>query len=362
MKNKIGKIIIWIIVGLVLASGVALLVVGNILPNGNVLGDAIKKEVWDASKALDKFIGTKAQGNPGDENYVAAKAGTWISLVGSLFAIAIIISLCKLVRISLKKIMEKSNRAKTVVTLIDGLVKYSCALAIVFIVLSAVGVDTSAIWASVGILTLIIGLGCQSLITDIVAGLFLVAENEYNVGEIIVVDGFRGTVKEIGIRSTKILDAAGNIKIINNSDIKNIVNLSRELSLAVCDCGIDYSDSIERVELVIAHNLEKIKERIPAIVDGPYYKGVSELADSAVVIKVVAQCKEEDRYQVQRDLNREIKILFDNNNVSIPFPQVTISQYKEAEVDVSENQEKQAKSFVDEQKEISASLEQQQDY
>ena len=247
MKNKIGKIIIWIIVGLVLASGVALLVVGNILPNGNVLGDAIKKEVWDASKALDKFIGTKAQGNPGDENYVAAKAGTWISLVGSLFAIAIIISLCKLVRISLKKIMEKSNRAKTVVTLIDGLVKYSCALAIVFIVLSAVGVDTSAIWASVGILTLIIGLGCQSLITDIVAGLFLVAENEYNVGEIIVVDGFRGTVKEIGIRSTKILDAAGNIKIINNSDIKNIVNLSRELSLAVCDCGIDYSDSIERV-------------------------------------------------------------------------------------------------------------------
>lgn len=87
---------------------------------------------------------------------------------------------------------------------------------------------------------MIIGLGAQSLIADIIAGVFIIFENEYDVGEIVSMDDFRGTVSEIGIRSTKITDAAGSIKIINSSDIKNVVSLSRGLSLAAIDCEFSY--------------------------------------------------------------------------------------------------------------------------
>ena len=160
----------------------------------------------------------------------------------------VVLTISKLIRTIFKRIMEKSNRAKTVITLLDGLIKYGSAIILFFLVLSAFGVNTKAIWESVGIITLIIGLGAQSLIADIIAGIFIIFENEYNVGEIVSIDDFRGTVSEIGIRATKILDAAGNIKIINNSDIKNVVNLSRELSLAVVDCEFTYDAPLEVVE------------------------------------------------------------------------------------------------------------------
>ena len=161
-------------------------------------------------------------------------------LIDCLIYIVIIYTLCKILRMIFKIKMNESDRTKTVFTLLDGFIKYGCAIAIILMILKACGVDTAALVASVGVLTLIVGLGAQSLIADIIAGIFIIFENEYNVGEIISVDGFRGTVIEIGIRSTKVLDAAGNIKIINNSNIGDIVNLSRELSLAIVDLDFPY--------------------------------------------------------------------------------------------------------------------------
>ena len=154
------------------------------------------------------------------------------------------------------------------------------------------------------------------------------------------------------------MDAGGNIKIVNNSDIRSIINQTQELSVAKCYVGVSYGDRIEAIEAVIADNLEKIKEKIPAIVEGPFYKGVSELADSAVVLLFVAKCKEADIYQVQRDLNREIKIVFDDNNVNIPFPQVTVS-YDQGNEDtkLSNKDRKVAEAFVEEQKDLSKDIE-----
>ena len=83
-----------------------------------------------------------------------------------------------------------------------------------------------------GVLALIIGLGSQSLVADILAGIFIVFEGEFQVGDIVIIDGWRGEVKEIGIRTTKLVDVGGNIKIVNNSEIKTIINQTQELSLA----------------------------------------------------------------------------------------------------------------------------------
>ena len=274
-------------------------------------------------------------------------------LIKYLIYVVIIYAVCKLIRIIFQKKMAKSPRAKTVLTLMDGLVKYACAIAIIIFLLKALGVDSTAIFASVGILTLVIGLGCQSLIADIVAGMFIVFEDEYEVGEIITVGDFRGTVIEIGIRATKILDVSGNIKIINNSDISNVINMSRELSVAVVDCEFPYDVPIEVIEGLLKDNFDKFKEKIPAIIEGPFYKGVSGYGDSNVAVKITAKCKEDDRYQVQRDLLREYRMVFNEAGIDLSFNQVVVSQYKPTNYHTNKKMKEEAQNFVDEQKEIS---------
>ena len=256
--------------------------------------------------------------------------------------------------------MNKSNRAKTVITLLDGIIKYGCAIVLIFLVLQAFGVNTAAIWESVGVLTLIVGLGAQSLIADIIAGIFIIFENEYSVGEIVSIDGFRGTVSEIGIRATKILDMAGNIKIMNNSDIKNVVNLSRELSLAVVECEFGYDVPLEFVEKLLKDHFAEFKEHIPAIVEGPFYKGVSGYGSSNVRVKIVAQCSEEDRYQVERDLLREYRQLFVKNGFDLSYEQVVLNQPEKSEIKATKKTIKEAEEFAKEQKDASQKLEEQQ--
>ncbi len=262
-----------------------------------------------------------------------------------------ILSASWVVRFALDKFSLLIKRGRAIIDLICSLIKYAAVIVLIFYILKILGVDTTAILAGIGILGLIVGLGAQPLIADIIAGLFIVFENIFEVGDIIVVDGFRGSVKEVGIRTTKIEDAGGNIKIVNNADIKTLVNMTKALSVASCEMCIEYGESLERVEAILAEALPKIKEAIPEIKEGPYYKGVSALADSSVNLKFIAKCDEGDRYQVERDLNRQFKLLFDKNNINIPFPQVVVNEPVKFE-NVTRKQQKVAAEFVDEQKEL----------
>ena len=300
----------------------------------------VKENIWDVEKSLADF---------------KAHVPT---LIKSLITIVIIYAVCRILRMIFKAKMQKNNRTKTVFDLLDGFVKYGCAIAIILTVLTAFGVDTTALIASVGVLTLVVGLGAQPLIEDIIAGIFIIFENEYNVGEIISINDFRGTVIEIGIRSTKLLDSAGNIKIINNSNVGDVVNLSRENSLAVVDCDFPYDVPLEVLENALEKNFEKLKHSIPAIIEGPYYKGVCAYKDSNVTVKIVATCKEEDRFQVERDLNREYRKIITALGIDIAFPQVVIN-YPTEKQEFNPSKRK-AENFVDKQEELSRGLEEQQ--
>lgn len=263
-----------------------------------------------------------------------------------------------IIRLIILKIFNKSNKQITFAKLFVSIVRWVLVIAVILMVLSAWGVDSTALLASAGIIALIIGLGAQTLVSDVISGLFIVFEGDFLVGDIVVVDGWRGTVEEIGLRTTKIVDAGGNTKIINNNAISSIVNQTKQMSLAKCVISMDYGESIERVELVIRDNLDTIREHIPAIMDGPYYKGITELGASSVDILLVAQCNEEDIYQVQRDLNREMYIIFNKNNINIPFPQLTISQRDEnAYVDATQRVKNAAREFKDEQADLSKGFE-----
>lgn len=257
-----------------------------------------------------------------------------------------------LLRTILKLLAKPLKKGKAIVDILCSLVKYAAVLALLFFVLKTFGVDTTAILAGIGILGLVVGLGAQPLVADIIAGLFIVFEGVFDVGDIIVVDGFRGEVKEIGIRTTQIVDTGGNVKIINNAQLQSIVNMTNQLSLAICDIGIEYGESLERVEAILKENFPKIREAIPDIKEGPFYKGVSELGDSAVVIRFAAGCDEGVRYQVERDMNRQFKLLFDQYNINIPFPQIVLNQPVSFENATAQQQEA-ANNFVEEQKELS---------
>ena len=225
----------------------------------------------------------------------------------------------------LSLIAKRNNRSTTVAGLFISITK--CIGAIVAIVwsLSVVGVNLTGIFASLGILSLIIGFGAQSLIEDAITGIFIIFEGQYQVGDIIVLDGFRGIVKNIGIRTTTIQDDGGNLKVVNNSDIRNLQNRSQNSSIVASEIGIRYEDRIEDVEKILIPALQDIYERNQHLfLAPPRYAGVEALADSAVVLRVVADVKEKDVFVGRRTLNRELKILFDNNNIEIPFPQVVV--------------------------------------
>ena len=132
--------------------------------------------------------------------------------------------------------------------------------------------------------------------------------------------------------------------------------MSRELSLATVDCEFPYDVPVEFIENLIKKSLTRFKEDIPAIVDGPFYKGVSGYGDSNVAVKIVARCKEEDRYQVQRDLLREYRMVFTAAGIDLSFNQVVVSQYKPTDYKTNKKTKENAEQFVQEQKELSKDI------
>jgi small conductance mechanosensitive channel len=278
------------------------------------------------------------------------------ALIRSIEIIVLSSLLYHVVKLLLRASLGRTNRGLTIAKLLESFLKWVIAIAALLFVLNSWGVDAGALLASAGLVTLIIGLGAQSLVADIVAGVFIVFEGEFQVGDIVIINNWRGTVLEIGIRTTKVVDAGGNVNIVNNSEITTIVNQTQDISLATCTVGIEYGESLTRVEMVVSQNLEKIKEHIPAIMEGPFYKGVKTLNTSSVDLLFVAKCREEDLFQVQRDMNREFKLLFDEYNINIPFAQIVLNQPTAKAATDSTAVKNAARKFMEEQKELSANI------
>lgn len=218
-----------------------------------------------------------------------------------------------------------SRKAKTISSLVRSLVKYIAIIAAIAFTLIAWGVDVASIVAGVGIITLIIGLGCQTLIQDVVSGLFIVFDDYFASGDTVIIDGFRGTIVEVGLKSTKLQDFGGNIKSITNSSITTVVNMSRMRSVVSVKLSISFNEDLERVEAIVCKECERLKEKVPNIIDGPWYKGVDSVGASSVDLLVIAFAMEDNRFQVTRDLNREFYLLFRRHNIIIPYTQVTIN-------------------------------------
>ncbi len=218
-----------------------------------------------------------------------------------------------------------SHRGKTLVTLLRSLLKYVSAIVILCWGLSIFGIDVNTIVASVGVVALVVGFGAESLIADMVTGLFMLFENQYNVGDIVEVNGFRGTVKEIGIRTTLIVDAGKNVKIVNNSDMKNILNRSNNASIATSSIDIPYASDIEKIEEHIPALMKEIYEKhTDLMLSEPKYLGVQNLGPSGITLRFMVEIDESNIFTVPRILNHDLLLGFRNMGVECPFPQLDI--------------------------------------
>ena len=249
--------------------------------------------------------------------------------VGQIFSLAIMVLAVtvakQIVSLILGVCSFENHRAKTIVTIIKSVLQYVAWLVIICWGLHILGVDIGTIVASVGVLALIVGFGAESLIADVVTGLFMLIENQYNVGDIIEIDGYRGTVVAIGIRTTSVQDSSGNIKIINNSSMKNILNRSDNNSVTVADFAIPYDTDLRKLEEKIPEILQTIYEAHTDVMEAvPKYVGVQSLGASEIVLRFVVDVREKDIYSTARIMNHDLLLAFRDVGVECPFPQLDV--------------------------------------
>ncbi len=235
----------------------------------------------------------------------------------------------KLLFVLMHKVFNHTPRSETILKMLYSFIKYGIAIVMILFILTLWGVDSSTLLASAGGLALVVGLGAQSLISDILAGVFIVFEGEFNVGDIIVIDGWRGKVLSIGIRSTKFRDIYGDIKTINNSQITTVVNKTKELSMADVVVGINYGEDLERVEAIIKKEIDGMNDRVHEAQEDIKYLGVQDLNASSVDLLFITYCKEEHILAVKRKMRREIKLIFDHYKIEIPYQHITLENQRD---------------------------------
>lgn len=249
------------------------------------------------------------------------------SLLMLVIMVFLVLAAEKLLVLILGLFKGRGHRSDTVITITQSLLKYAAAIVILCWGLSILGVNVSTIMASVGIVALIVGFGAESLIADVITGFFMLFENQYNVGDIVEVAGFRGTVSEIGIRTTSITDPGGNVKIINNSNMKDILNRSNNASRALSDIQVPYETDIPAFEEKLPDMLSGIYAGHKDVMrDKPVYLGIEELGDSGITLRFVVEVNESDIFSVRRILNRELLVKFREAGVEVPFPQMDLHQ------------------------------------
>ena len=238
----------------------------------------------------------------------------WITVFQLIFMILAVIVLRDIVDFILNNIKPKKRRVKTLVGLYINVSKYLFTIIAIIWALNIIGISSGTIFAGVSIITMVVSFSADSLIADIITGVFLLFDNIYNVDDIIEINGYRGTVSKIGIRTTNIRDSGGNILIINNSDVRNIINRSNIESKAICDVEVPHKYNIEKIDKSVMEAMNSIKSKYPLIKE-PRYKGIQSICKDVIVVRLEATVNENVLYDAQRLMNREIKLAFQNDGI-----------------------------------------------
>lgn len=231
----------------------------------------------------------------------------WV-LIGSIFHIAIKIFISRL------KAKERHmvRRQRTVTALILALIKYMFWFVMAMMVLKEFGLDLAPILASAGILGFAVGFGAQELIKDMIAGFFIIFEGAMNVGDFVEVGSFSGTVQEVGIRRTKILNWKNELRLVNNGDIKSLTNFSGKDSVGVVEFFVSAQFDLKHFTSDSFNDLLASYTKYEVITELPSFQGVVDSQLHNLKLRVIFKTQNQNHYSIERDLRRDIQIFIQN--------------------------------------------------
>ncbi len=201
-----------------------------------------------------------------------------------------------------------------------------CSIAVI-IILGELGIDIGPILAAAGILGLAVGFGAQSLVKDIIRGFFILIEDQYRVGDVVQIEDKAGVVEKMTLKLTILRDLAGNVHHIPNGEINVVTNMTKGYSRYLFEIGVAYRENVDEVMKI----MKKVDEELRAdpeytndIIEPLEVFGLDQFADSALIIKARITTKPIKQWRIGREYNRRLKKAFDENNIEIPFPHLTL--------------------------------------
>lgn len=251
-------------------------------------------------------------------------------LISPIFIIIIAILSYMLVKQIIIKMFKASRKygvhkkSYTIMNLIINILKYITIIIAVLALLNTWGIDTKALVASLGVVGVVAGLAMQDILKDFLAGFSIIIDNEFDVGDNIKIGDFRGDVIELGMKNTKIRAYSGEVKIIANRNVIDVINYSTQTSKCIVDIGVNYNDEIEKIEKTLKEICENLSRKTPYLTSDVELLGIQSLDDSAITYRIIADCEPLMDIPFKREINRAVKIEFDKNGLDIPFPQMVI--------------------------------------
>jgi small conductance mechanosensitive channel len=194
--------------------------------------------------------------------------------------------------------------------------------------LGELGLAVAPLVGAAGIVGLAVGFGAQSLVKDVITGFFLLLENHYGVGDVVNIAGTGGLVEAMNLRFTTLRDVHGTVHSVPHGEVTTVSNLTRDWSRMVVDLGVDFEAPPDRVIEVLKDECKRFHEDAefgPQLIEEPEVPGIEELGDSAVVYRVMGKTLPTKQWGAMRELRRRLLIRLQQEEISIPFPQQTLS-------------------------------------
>ncbi|PZX03733.1 small conductance mechanosensitive channel [Psychrobacillus insolitus] len=270
------------------------------------------------------------------------KEETWIDLGFVTLKIIFVLLLTAVVVKFGKRIIERlflvrqrsplsydERRQNTLLKLLQNILTYAVYFASILAILSTFGINVAGLVAGAGIVGLAVGFGAQSLVKDVITGFFIVFEDQFAVGDQVQIGQSMGVVIEIGLRTTKVKSYTGELHIIPNGNISEVINYSIYNSIALIDISVSYESDIQVVENIIKEFLQDLPNKYEELVSIPDLLGVQSLAASEVILRVVAETLPSQQHGVARNIRRDLKEYLEQKGIEIPYPKMVVYQSKE---------------------------------
>ena len=246
------------------------------------------------------------------------------SIIGNICLVCVTVSGISWVKALLHVVSKTSGQGgETACRLIASIVKYAGAILCFYVCATNFGINAGAALASIGIVGFGLTFGAQDIIKDVIAGVFILFEGNYKVGDMLLIGSDWYWVKSIGVRTTQV-EAWGSIKIINNSQMAGVVNIQNSTACVNCDICIANEYDIEEVEKILDKELPGLKGKLSAEVSTPVYKGVQGYNGNGTLIRIRSYCPPLYQGWVGRTLNREVKLILEKNNIKVPADSLNI--------------------------------------